>query len=222
MVGFMVSSSATRLLDKTSSSVGTVVVYKYSKDENTITIKLFTNDTKLLEYQSSDIIIISTSSFFPLYQFTWISFTNYKSLMAVTFVTLSNSDAAAPKTPTAAILLPPATAWEYDAITLSKNPPTELTLIWAGFVGGIIWGIKLFWQWSTWAEFVLNNFIFNFLYLTLKNSFNGFTHLCCSFEKRKIPLLVNDFDQYSHIVVGKVIASLNGNFFNCTFAFLDK
>lgn len=84
---------------------------------------------KLLEYQSSDIIIISRSSFIPLYQFTWISFTNYKSLMAVTFVTLSNSDAAAPKTPTAAILLPPATAWEYDAITLSKNPPTELTLI---------------------------------------------------------------------------------------------
>lgn len=104
---------------------------------------------KLLEYQSSDIIIISTSSFSPLYQFKWISFTNYKSLMAVTFVTLSNSDAAAPRTPTAAILLPPATAWEYDAITLSKNPPTELTLIWAGFVGGIIWGIKLFWKWST-------------------------------------------------------------------------
>lgn len=146
-------------------------------------------------------------------------YTNYKSLMAVTFVTLSNSDAAAPKTPTAAILLPPATAWEYDAITLSKNPPTELTLIWAGFVGGIIWGIKLFWKWSTWAEFVLNNFIFYFVYLTPKNSFNGFTHLCCSFEKRKIPLLVNDFDQYSHIVVGKVIASLNRNFFNCTFAF---
>lgn len=174
---------------------------------------------KLLEYQSSDIIIISTSSFFPLYQFTWISFTNYKSLMAVTFVTLSNSDAAAPRTPTAAILLPPATAWEYDAITLSKNPPTELTLIWAGFVGGIIWGIKLFGKWSTWAEFVLNNFIFYFVYLTPKNSFNGFTHLCCSFEKRKIPLLVKDFDQNSHIVVGKVIASLNGNFFNCTFAF---
>lgn len=67
-----------------------------------------------------------------------ITFTDYRIMIADTFVTLSNSDAAAPKTPTAAILLPPAIAWEYDAITLSKNPSTEWTLSWAGFVGGII------------------------------------------------------------------------------------
>lgn len=67
-------------------------------------------------------------------------------------------------------------------------------------------------------ELVLNNFIY-IVYPTLNNSFKDFTHLCYSFEKREIPLLVKDFDLNCHIVVGKVIASLNGNFFNCTFAF---
>lgn len=114
--------------------------------------------------------------------------------MVVIFVMLLNSDVVVLRILMVVILLFLVIVWEYDVIMLLKNFFIELILIWVGFVGGIIWGIKLFWKWSIWVEFVLNNFIFYFVYLILKNLFNGFIYLCCSFEKRKIFLFVNDFD----------------------------
>lgn len=68
--------------------------------------------------------------------------------MVVIFVMLLNSDVVVLRILIVVILLFLVIVWEYDVIMLLKNFFIELILIWVGFVGGIIWGIKLFWKWS--------------------------------------------------------------------------